>query len=111
MRDRFDHFLVKKAIEKGVAILEGERVVRVEKCQSIHGPDGIIDTGGQNPDGSWITDICPCHGTGEIRTPVSRDELVEWAIKMIKYLNEDKELKYIAVYHKDGSRLEISNEN
>jgi len=29
MRDRFDHFLVKKALEKGAQLLEGERVVRV----------------------------------------------------------------------------------
>ena len=31
MRDRFDHLLVKKALEKGAEILEGERVVRVEE--------------------------------------------------------------------------------
>ena len=31
MRDRFDQFLVKKALEKGAEILEGERVERVEE--------------------------------------------------------------------------------
>jgi geranylgeranyl reductase family protein len=31
MRDRFDQFLVKKALEKGAEILEGERVKRVEE--------------------------------------------------------------------------------
>ncbi len=31
MRDRFDHFLVKKALEKGTEILEGERVTGVKE--------------------------------------------------------------------------------
>jgi len=31
MRDRFDQFLVNKALENGVAILEGEKVTRVEE--------------------------------------------------------------------------------
>lgn len=31
MRDRFDHFLAKKALERGVALFEGERVVRAEE--------------------------------------------------------------------------------
>ena len=31
MRDRFDHFLVKKALERGAQILEGERVEGVEE--------------------------------------------------------------------------------
>jgi geranylgeranyl reductase family protein len=34
MRDRFDHFLVKKALEKGAEILEGERVERVEEREN-----------------------------------------------------------------------------
>ena len=31
MRDRFDHFLEKVALEKGAEILEGQRAVRVEE--------------------------------------------------------------------------------
>ncbi len=56
MRDRFDHLLVRKALETGVDLLEGERVVRVEdlgprveaelergeklSCQYLIGADG-----------------------------------------------------------------------
>jgi geranylgeranyl reductase family protein len=60
MRDRFDHFLMNKAREQKAEILEGERVVRVEKkaeglevelfggrrlsCQYLVGADGPFST-------------------------------------------------------------------
>jgi geranylgeranyl reductase family protein len=60
MRDRFDQFLVKKALGKGTEILEGERVVRVEekgngievelttgkrlRCEYLIGADGSEST-------------------------------------------------------------------
>ncbi len=35
MRDRFDHLLVEKAMEKGTEVLEGEKVLRVRETDSV----------------------------------------------------------------------------
>ncbi len=45
MRDRFDHFLVRKALEKGAEILEGKRVTRVEETN--HGVEVELARGGR----------------------------------------------------------------
>jgi hypothetical protein len=73
VRSEDEDFFISTTIQDVQSLLS-TRIFAEKKC----GCKNMVDSGGQNPDGSWIKTCPECNNTGTLSRELTHEELAEW---------------------------------